>query len=237
MDLRTIQYDETLLGLWEELVYSEARLLKNKLTADLAKKIGLHLKEWEKVSGGQLACWRAEIVAQAGVDEENEDLDETVADLDHAIYSLDRDTSSPRYKRYFTKAPSHVIRLGLESELGVVRTWPDSLAGEPEKALQDVGKRLAKDVAEGDAAVAERRGAQTRTKDHRVRDIVKLVDAVNATRRTIYGELIQRGEKAGQPKNWASRFFRKSSASAVAKEPKAEGPAPEGHKDTPAPPA
>ncbi len=57
-------------------MYTEACLLQNKLTADLAEGITNHLAAWEKINTGQLGCWRAEIAAQAGVDEKDGDLDE-----------------------------------------------------------------------------------------------------------------------------------------------------------------
>lgn len=205
-------------------MYTEACLLQNKLTADLAQGITKHLAAWEKINNGQLGCWRAEIAAQAGVDEKDSDLDETVGEIDHALYGLERDTKAPRYKRYFTKAPSAIVRMGLESELGVVRGWTESLAGEPDKPLQDLGKRLSRNVKEGDAAVSERRSARGRTKDHRVREIDAFVDEVNLTRRMILGELIQRGAREKLPKSWPARFFKKTAATAVAKDTDVEAP-------------
>lgn len=214
MSIRTIQPSESLLTLWEELVYTEARLLNDARAKSLAADVTALLNKWPKVNAGQLAAWRAEIVAQAAVDQADDVLDASVDEVDHAILHVDRDRDSPRYRRYFTKPRNEIIRMGLESELERVRTWPASLAGEPEKELKQLGKRLAADVKAGDAAVTQRSAAAAATADHRLRKIVAFVGEVNGARNAIYGELIKRGEKHKLGKGWAERFFRKSTASA-----------------------
>jgi hypothetical protein len=219
----TIQNDESLDRVWSELVYTEARLTKDKRTVDLADSIAKLVARCEQTQLSQRAVWRAEIVAQAGVDYADELLDETVDEVSHNLLHIERDRTSPRYRRYFREASSAIIRLGLEAEVDRVRAWPASLSTEPEKPLQKVGSRLADDIKAGDEALKERRDAVAATADHRVREIVRLIEDCNAARRSLLGELITRGESNKLPAEWATGFFRKSTRTAK-KKPVAELP-------------
>jgi len=224
MAIRTLRHAESLDAIWEELVYTEARLMKDEHAKDLAAHFASLLKRWEKVQQGQRAAWREEIVAQAWVDAEDDALDDTVETVGRALLAADGyDRKAPRFKRYFPKAPNAVMRFGLESELALVRAWPDSLRGEREDELQALGPRVARDVQDGEAAVAARTAAAAGRADHRVREIVRFVDDVNGARRSAYGELIQRAQKKGLPADWPSRFFRRGSYDAPARPP--AGPA------------
>ncbi len=80
------------------------------------------------------------------------------------------------------------MRLGLESELGKVRPWPESLKTESEKELRKEADSLVKIIAAGDSALAARRSAAAQRADHRVREIVRLIDDVNAARLSVYGK-------------------------------------------------
>jgi hypothetical protein len=85
----------------------------------------------EEVRGGQFGTWREEVVAQAAVNAADDALDDWVHELDVALKHLVAgDTESPRYRRYFSAAPSSLIRMGLETQLGRVRAWADSLSSE-----------------------------------------------------------------------------------------------------------
>lgn len=214
MAINTIQYDDSLDLIWSVLVYEEARLLKDKDASDLAAEAGALVERWAQINAGQRSAWRAEIVAQAGVDTEDDALDDTVGELDNELLRAFRDRDAPQRRRYFKKARHEVVRLGLESELEVVRAWPASLKTEGEAALQALGARLEGDIARGDAAVEERQRAAAATADQRVREIVRFVDDINAARRTRYGVLIQRAEERRLPKDWPGRFFKKSSQAA-----------------------
>jgi hypothetical protein len=78
--------------------------------------------------------------------------------------------------------------------------WPDSLAGEPEQSLKDRGASLTKLIAQGRAALDQRRKAVAARKDHRL------------------------------PIDWPSRFFRRASRpkeeEAEVPAPPAQKPAP-----------
>ncbi|AGP41456.1 hypothetical protein [Sorangium cellulosum] len=211
MAINTIHHDDSLDHIWSVLVYEEARLLTDKDASDLAPEAGALVERWAQVNAGQRSAWRAEIVAQAGVDTEDDLLDDTVDELDNELLRAFRDRDAPQRRRYFKKARHEIVRLGLESQLEVVRAWPASLKSEREAALQALGARLEEDIARGDVAVEERLRAAAATADQRVREIVRFVDDINAARRTRYGLLIQRAEERRLPKDWPGRFFKKSS--------------------------
>lgn len=212
MAIRTIEHDASLDEIWNILVWEEARLTKDKNASDLAPEVAEHITRWKGVEDGQREAWRAEIIAQAAVSAGDDDLDDTTAAIDRSLIHVTGERGSPRYVRYFKKTRSDITRLGLESQLAVVREWSPSLKTETEAELKDLGARLEANVAAGDAAVKDRRASAAATADHRVREIVRFIDDVNAARRTRYGVLIQRGEALGLPKDWPLRFFRRGAS-------------------------
>jgi len=226
MAIQKIQYDWPLDRIWDELVYTAARLKKNKHTKDLAPQLAPLLKRWEKIAAQQRALWTAEIEAQAGVDEGNDDLDDTVGEIDSGLLHHERQKRGARHKRYFKQPANQTIRLGLESELEVVRTWPGSLKTEPEQDLQALGERLADDLDTGDAAVAEKKQAAANTADHRVREIHTFIDDVNNLRLSLFGALATRAAQKKLPASWPARFFRKAPSGGKAKKKTAKGDAP-----------
>ena len=216
--IRTIPHDEGLDSIWEELVYSESRTLKDKNAKDQAKPFAQLIERCDEIRAGQRQAWRAEIVAQAGVDAADDALDDDVDDLDTELLHAERgERTSPRYKHYFSKPKNEIVRLGLESELGKVRGWPASLKAEPEKPLQKMAGRFETDIEAGDAAIKERQETAQVRSAHRVKEIVTFIDDVNAARRSIYGILLSRGEELKMDSDWAGRFFRRTARAPKAK--------------------
>lgn len=226
--IRMIQHEESLDAVWEELVYSEARCLKDPNAKGFAKDFGNLIERCEEVRAGQRKAWRAEIAAQAGVDAADDELDDIVDELDdELLYILRGDRTSPRYRHYFSKPKNEIVRLGLESELGKVRAWPPSLKAETEKPLQKLGARLEADIAAGDEALSERLTAAQQRAVHRLKQIMTLIDDVNAARRSIYGTLLARGEELKLDADWANRFFRRTARAPRAKQAAQPEPKPE----------
>ncbi len=209
MAIRIIRDNESLESIWDELVFTEARLLGDEQAKGYAPAITDLLARVEQVSGGQLGLRREAVTAQAQVDAVDDQLDDWVHSLDTALLTIvDQNAQSPRYRRYFSATPSSIIRLGLESELARVRSWAGSLATEPEAALQQLGAQLSKVVVDGDAALQRRTLAATARSDHRVRSITSLIDDINGARLSIFGALLQKGATLRMPADWANRFFR-----------------------------
>ena len=214
MSVRIIRDTESLDSIWDELVFTEARLLGDEQAKSFAPTITDLLTRLEQVSGGQLGLRRESVTAQAQVDAVDDQLDDWVHALDIALWNIvAQDAKSPRYRRYFSVSPSSIIRLGLESELARVRPWADSLATEPEVALQQLGAQLQKLAADGDAALKRRTQAATSRTDHRVRSITTLIDDINGARLSLFGALLQKATELHLPPDWPNRFFRRISHS------------------------
>jgi hypothetical protein len=210
MAIRMIETDESLDEVWDMLTWEEARLLKDENAKDLAPEVSEHLERWAQVNAGQRAAWRAEIIAAAGVSAGDDELDDTIDEIDSHLLHIERDRTALRYKRYFKRPRGEIVRYGLESQLGIVREWVTSLLTEPEDVLKSLGTRLQANVAAGDADIEARRVSATRTADQRIREIVRFIDDVNAARRTRYGVLIQRAEARNLATDWPLRFFKKT---------------------------
>lgn len=209
-EIRTIGHEEALDVVWEELVYTEARLLSDPLAKSLAPQAARLLAQWDRVAAGQRAAWRAEIVAQAAVDQADDELDEGVDEVARELLHEEKgDRGTERFKGYFRQAPNEVTRLGLESELEVVRSWPEALQGEAEKTLQRLSKTMKDLLAQGDAAVEGRQKAAVARATQRVREVVRFVDDVVAARRSMLTELHLRAQREGKDADWALRFFKR----------------------------
>jgi len=213
--------------LWEELVYSEARLLAAGHKTQAAS-IAKSAKVLEKVQADQRAAWRREIVAQAHVDVVDDDLDDGVEKLGNDLLHIEGgNRKSARFKQYFKAGVTAIVRLGLESQIPVVRTITTQLATEAEKKLKDHGKSLVAVLKRGDSAVEERRTAAAERGAHRAREIFRFVDDLNALRTSIHAELTLHAGKHALPRDYADRFFRRGArTSRAVTEPPAPAPAP-----------
>lgn len=232
MKLRMVRDSEALESVAQELLFTESRLKSDEHAKDLAPPMSKLISDVDQVRTGQVAASRDEVTAHAAVAAADDQLDDCIKAFDRGLQDVVRgNTESPRYRRYFAGAPWTYIRLGLESEISRVGGWPASLAGEPEQPLKDWGQSLTKLIAQGQAALEQRRQAVAARKDHRVRSITSLIEEINTARATLYGDLAKKAASAGLPIDWPSRFFRRSSRP---KEEEGEVPAPPAEKPAPA---
>ncbi|HEY1956217.1 MAG TPA: hypothetical protein VGH28_11395 [Polyangiaceae bacterium] len=211
MSIRLLRYDDALDTIWDDLVYTEARLSADKRAKDLAKAVSALVARVEKVSLEQRAKWRAETNAEAVVDKCDDDLDDQVSafsnDLSHAEGGK---KNTARYKLYFGSSATDVIRLGLKSELEKIGGWVSKLKKEKLAALGGHAKAFTALASAGKAALAARTEAQSARASHRIETIHTLVDDVNAARISIAAELDTRAVKLRLPHDFSSRFFRHS---------------------------
>ena len=214
MAARQINYGDSMDFIWEEAVYTEARLLADPRAADLAPRMGHILAAIDATRTSQYGAWRAELVAQAGVDAANDGLDAAVKAAGLALdRAVDGDHDDPRWKRYVGAATvKKIMAQGLEAEVKTVRTWPASLEGEPEKALQKQAKPMAEALERGDAALDARTAAAGRRRDFMARDKAKLVDALNDLRLDLHADLAKRVVPNRLDRAWPDGFFRKGTA-------------------------
>jgi hypothetical protein len=220
MIIRTLRDSESLDSVAEDLLFTESRLKSDEQAKEFAPVISGLMSNVDTVRSGKVAASRDEVTAQAVVAAADYQLDDWIRGFDRALQGVVRgNTESPRYQRYFTSAPWTFIRLGLESELSRVCGWIESLAGEPEQALKDMGTTLSKLVAQGEAALDQRRKAISARSDHRVRSITSLIEEINTTRVALYGSLAKKAAEAGLPIDWPGRFFRRGSHTKVEQAP------------------
>ena len=209
MSIRTIQASEGLDAVWDELVYTEAVVSAEPLARPLAALIAALIARTELAQAAQKAAWRAELVAQALVDHADVNLDDKVT-----VFALDLaraeagDKRSPRFKLYFPHTVSEVVRLGLESEIKRIDSWPQTLAGETDATLTTYGPAFTSLITDGKAALQARQDSAIARATQRVREILTLVDDVNNTRLSLAGQLTQIGVAHHLAKDWADRFFR-----------------------------
>ncbi len=225
MAIPTIRYTTSLDGIWEDLTYTEARLTHDSRAADLALIFADLIDRTTKVRAKQYEKWRGEIVAQALVDARDIDLDIVVGDFARALLLACSDSrQSAQFQRYFPAAPSTIIRLGLRAEIDRIRTWPESLRTEDDATLKVFSKKFEKAITGGNEALETRDNAIAASADHRVREIVTLIDDCNAARISVYGELLKRGAKHKALRTWADGFFRHNSRSEPQESPTPEEP-------------
>lgn len=208
MAVRKLSHNASMDLIWEELVYTESRLLADERARDLAPEVARCIAQVEQTHQEQRQVWRVVIQAHARVDAADDGLDDAVGSLGRTLVNVVRgDRKDPRFLRYFKQAPSVLIRRGLESELARVGGWPTSLQAEAEPALQAEGRTLGAAVGAGQAAIEARTKAEAARADHRVRHIVRLIDDVNGARLSLWGELAKRAARLSLPRDWPDRFF------------------------------
>jgi hypothetical protein len=148
------------------------------------------------------------LVAEAKVENADAALDSATATLNTTLLHLENQKrDSARFKLYFRDAPNMVIRLGLASQLDVVKGWPTALGGETDASLQSLAAGFTTVIAAGTAAIEARAQAVLATATHRAREIVPFVDDLNAARQSLFGELT-RLAAGKRPRGWPERFFR-----------------------------
>ncbi|MDO9021813.1 MAG: hypothetical protein Q8S73_45575 [Deltaproteobacteria bacterium] len=215
--IRTIQQNESLDSVWEEAVYTEARLLGDSRAENLAPAFAEIIARIEATRAGQYASWRREIAAQARVDAVNADLDAATTGFGHRLFTvLQGSRTDARWRSYFKGPVSRLVKLGLASQLEKSRTWPTAIRGEPDAELHPFAAQFERHIADGDAAVEARGTAAAQRAQHRVREIVAVIDDLNGLRVSTLGRLLQRATKNKLSTDWAEGFFRRSQRQAEA---------------------
>lgn len=215
---RLIQYDDSIDFIWQEVVYTEARLIADPTAADLAPRVASVFPKLDGVRAALLGVVRTEVVAQAQVDAADDQLDDVVTRVGKALDRVvDGDREDPRWNRYFANTtPRKVTVQALEAEVKTVRTWSASLKTEEERALQKLSEPMAQAVARGDEALAARTAAAGQRRDFNARDKAKLVDQLNNLRLDVHADLSKRVVPNKLDRAWPDGFFRKGPSRSVA---------------------
>jgi hypothetical protein len=200
----------TLPESWEELAFQQDALVLDTATADLAPSIDPLLVRWSEVDAAQRDARRDALRSQVVLSDANYRLDAEVNDfawdLERAAGGQDR----PRFRRYFTVAPSVFVRRALAEETLVVRSWLDGIRSEPEPEVQRHAARLEAAVSAVDAATAGRATAKGAKADTSLKVVQTFLAEVNAFRMGLHGELLKRASASGLGRDWLAKFLRPS---------------------------
>jgi hypothetical protein len=171
------------------------------------------LEQWGLSYATHLSILDKIIRAESRVHAADDELDDFLYEVAR-ILRIDHAPDSPLFRQYFgTKQPSELARPILGDELELVRSWLPDLEKSSDTRLQALAPKGKLLVAKADTAVADLAAAR---KEHDVfrltGEYAKLVDQVNATRKSIYGALSQlphqaEGKALGLPGDYADRFF------------------------------
>ena len=208
---RQILDNESLDTIWDELVYSNARLLYDEDTKDLAapyqKLIGQVEDAWKE----QRKVWQGETEAQANVDSINFRTDQRTIDFAFALEGANRKhpQGEQRQARYFPISPSKIVANALEGQLPYMESFANSIPKEPEPELQSFGAGFLQDVSDAKAALAQKQKAADERRDNRVKTISVLITEINTVRENTHAELLKRRAPKQKSKEWPESFFRK----------------------------
>lgn len=199
----------------EELTYSYSRLLADERAKAFAPLLKPLIKRNDELLLERRALARESVAAQAIVDAHDDQLDDKTSELNRFFLGSPSGREDKRFKLYFKRTASIVVRLGLESQLELARSWADLLPKEPEAPLKALGSWFKGFLKPAADALERRRAASLTRAEHRARELQRYLDDHNAIRRSIYGKLVSIAADEGLPKDWPNRFFRTGSRGAA----------------------
>ena len=202
--------NDSIEGMWDDLGYAYGRVSGDTDAKDLAPQLLALIEASEDLWKGQRLVWRAETLAQSGVDAVNYRADIRTDDFSEDLRHANRKhpQAEERQSRYFPIAKYKIIDLGLATQMSYIEDYASSLPKEPESELQSHGKGFAEDAVDGRAALLALTVAVANRRDQRSKDIAIFRKKANEVRTEVYGELLKRSAK-GKPKGWADEFFRR----------------------------
>lgn len=217
--ITTIGQRTSIPTLYDHYFFTLARLRKHALTQPLAAELEALRPELDAAQAEELGLAAAQYEAEAAVQFVDDALDGIVDGVANTLLTeLRGDRNAPLYLRYFgSQRPSEVKRPTLGGQLDTMRSWPPALAESTSPVLRDYGTSLAERLGEADAAAETKQRAAQQYKDFRVLGTrARLIDRMNAVRKSLYGKLgeIQHAEPS-LGTGWAESFFRGSSSTRV----------------------
>jgi hypothetical protein len=214
MSVPLIDPDAPLEFLLEENSHTLGELQAHPLASPYTPKFDAFQADWDKVNGQRIALVIAVGKAQGAVAGADDALNDFVDLLDRTLLIITKnDRAAALYQLYFgAKAPNLLKRPLLGAQLETQRAWIPSIEGSPYPAIAALAPTLKAAVAAADAAALALSLAEQALKDFDTIGAKKaLVDAFNALRKTVWGELAalpHQNPAAMLPANFADRFFR-----------------------------
>jgi uncharacterized protein (UPF0147 family) len=211
MGLRKFYSTQSLFNVvWLHLAYLASRLVSDPRAAEHVPTATALMGRVENTLGTQRTARFGQIAAQAKIDYLNYTLDKSVVRCSRVLLNLpdiDQDTAHPRYTRYYKEPLSRITRLALEPELKIVRTWIESLKGEPEPEVQVFAQIFQDSVTAGEETLRQREGARAVKKDHQVREVLRLIEDINKDLKVIHSKLTAKAAEQKLGDDWADSFF------------------------------
>ncbi|UJR81127.1 hypothetical protein [Sandaracinus amylolyticus] len=200
---RKLSSDETLDTFEDEILYTRAAIEADEDAADLLTDTD----DWLALVDAQRARDRSARIAETSASAQravaNGRLDDACIRFAKQL-ALDVPTSSPRWKRFFSRAPSQWVMQRLVSQIAAVRGWltiEGDAALDAHRAVLTRWSDAAQAALDRTAASAQVRGAAKIGREELADDLTRERDGLHAA-------LTARATERGLPREWAARFFR-----------------------------
>jgi hypothetical protein len=213
MTIAIIPYEATLEDILVTNAFTLGELSSHTLAAPYVVRFDAFQADWLTTNTARIQLVVAANKAQGAVSGADAALDDFVDTLDRTLLiAVKNDRKSQTYQAYFgARAVNLLKRPVLADELVTCRGWIPSLQASPVAPLAALAPTLVTIVATADAAVGQRLAADQALKDFDLLGGKKtLIDAYNALRKTVYGELAampHQNTAAALPADFADRFF------------------------------
>jgi hypothetical protein len=216
MALRNISHLISLLALRGEIVYSFDQFTAHPLTKTQAATFQKLHDDWNTTFAEELARRDGVSAANARIISIGFTLNTLASRVSKALLVVtDDDRTHSLYIAYFKgKSLSEFKRPSLGSQLESMRGWIQPLKTSNVPALAALGPEVEAAVAAADEVLAARATLETENTFFReAGNRKKFFDKVNATRKSVYGELASMPhENMSLPSNFADQFFRHDTA-------------------------
>lgn len=226
--MRKLAPTYSLLTYLEDLEYTEAALGADEAAADLAAAFTEEIEGWSAIFKAEREARRAVTRADAVIAVKNAALDGTTTRFGAAVLAeAGADRRSPLFKRFFSVAPSEVVRKPLRKQaeltLNVMITELAKVdAASPLKAFAAPLQTLAKAALDGLDARAKLQSARGIA----AHDVAEWKEGANTLRLSTYAELLKRSTTNARGRAWVEAFFRADGASATEEAAEGDVPAP-----------
>lgn len=212
MPIPKLTTEDSFDGIWEAVVYTQARLEATKETQEFVPVFESLEERLSQEEARYKDIRKAAIKAGAKVEVVNQIFDETTSrfEVDLGV-EVQRDRKAPLYMQFFPTPPSRVIRLGLSSQTQTCRKWPELLDTAP-KSLQPYASSFRTIFAQAEEVLKERDTADTQRLLFRNQGLQAFVDDLNAARLSLASELLAiaatKFKNSTFAQAWVRSFFR-----------------------------
>lgn len=198
-----------------EIAYTLHRLEVDSDTRELATPIREFSSRVGEAGLLERQICDAELLAQVGMDHISDRLGLFIHEFGLELLALVAgNRAHPRYLRFFATRPSGLARMALRAKLLRLADWGSAFEAEPELAAYRA--RFETLLAEGRAAVEALERSEGNRRNWRLGGREILFADGNAARMSLEAQLIRHCLELGRPRDWPTRFFRRTTLGARA---------------------